>query len=61
MGVEGAVAKGSGAICGELGSAVTPTGVAAEEPLGDSDMSAEQFTTQEQNNCSGACARHARC
>ena len=54
MGVAGAVANGSGAICGELGAAVSPTGGAAEEPLGESDMSVGQLTTKEQNNCSGA-------
>jgi hypothetical protein len=60
MGVAGAIAKGSGAICGEPGAAVSPTGGAADEPLGESDMSEGQFTTKEQNACSGACARHAR-
>ena len=45
MGVEGAVAKGSGAICGDVGAAASATGGAAEEPLGESAMSARKFTT----------------
>jgi len=61
MGVEGAVAKGSGAMCGDLGAAALATGGAAEEPLGESAMLTGKFTTQERNNCGDACARHAGC
>ena len=35
MGVEDAVAKGNGAMCGDLGAAASLTGGAAEEPLGE--------------------------
>ena len=43
MVVEGAVAKGSGAMCGDLGAAASATGGAAEEPLGAKAVSARKF------------------